>query len=61
MNGYKSDIRHNNNKPVAKHLNLFGQSVCHLQVLLLKSTRIRDNGKSKNKQSLTNSTALKKN
>ena len=61
MNGYKIDIRHNNNKPVVKHLNLCGQSVCHLQVLLLKPTRIRDNDKSKNKKSFTNSTALKKN
>ena len=38
INGHKSDIRNNKNKPVAKHFNLPEHSVSHLQVSILKRT-----------------------
>ena len=38
INGHKSDIRKNKNKPVAKHFNLPEHSASHLQVSILKRT-----------------------
>ena len=38
INGHKSDICQNKNKPVAKHFNLPKHSVSHLQASILKRT-----------------------
>ena len=39
MNGYKSHIKHNENKPVAKHFNKPGHSLENLRLAVIKKVK----------------------